>query len=153
MVTYDDGTDPEEFTISRVISHPDYNPPQTYNDIAVIRLSRPVKFNKFIRPACLWTRTRIHVNELIASGWGRQEYGIKSHEVDKFIAYLTVYLFTGGKPSDTLQKVSLGYIDNNVCNTFYQDSGRRLPHGVEQTMLCAGNLTARKDTCQVRKRK
>ncbi|GLV37688.1 snake [Carabus blaptoides fortunei] len=128
LVTYDDGTDPEEFTISRVISHPAYEPPQTYNDIAVIRLSRPVKFNKFIRPACLWSRSRIYVNELIASGWGRQEYG--------------------GQPSDNLQKVSLGYIENNVCNSHYTDAGRRLPHGIDSTMLCAGNLTARKDTCQ-----
>lgn len=35
--------------------HPDYEPLTSDADIAVIILSEEVKFNKYIRPLCLWS--------------------------------------------------------------------------------------------------
>lgn len=58
-------------------------------------------------------------------------------------------LFLAGTRSDALRKVALDIIDNDYCNSFYHDNKRPLPRGVEKNMMCAGNLSGGKDTCQV----
>ena len=36
-----------------IITNPNWNPRQLNNDIALIKLSRPVKMNKYVSPICL----------------------------------------------------------------------------------------------------
>lgn len=55
----DDAADPQDFDIIQVIRHPMYLSPSRYNDIALVKMDRPVKFNEFIRPACLHLTTDI----------------------------------------------------------------------------------------------
>lgn len=66
--------------IEERIPHPEYGPSseQQYNDIALLRLSRPVQFTYFIKPICLPTaaelKTRSPVNEkYVVAGWGKTE--------------------------------------------------------------------------------
>lgn len=50
-----DDAGPEDFGVAQVINHPEYQPPQQYNDISLLKLDRDVMFNKYIRPICLQT--------------------------------------------------------------------------------------------------
>jgi hypothetical protein len=42
-------------------------------------------------------------------------------------------------------KVELDIIDNNLCNTFFDDG--KLDRGIINSQMCAGILAGSKDTC------
>lgn len=71
----------QEFEVEQSIVHPDYDPDSKdkHNDIALLRLSRPVELNEYIQPVCLPlanVRSTINTNEqLVVSGWGRTLQG------------------------------------------------------------------------------
>lgn len=69
-----------------VISHPEYIPTMTYHDIALIRLSKPVNFTRYIRPACLYTSIEDNPDEahLTATGWGVTNPDSKSCQLRKY---------------------------------------------------------------------
>lgn len=71
----DDGAHPVDYAIAEIITHPEYKPPSKYHDIALLRLSRRVKFYKHIRPACLYLDESLSLTKAIATGWGRMFYG------------------------------------------------------------------------------
>ncbi|XP_075221649.1 venom protease-like isoform X2 [Lycorma delicatula] len=122
---YESRTDkPQEIGIAKIIIHPDYAKTRPYNDIALIKLGRNFTVNSYSRPACLLSNKAINTDKVIATGWGSTE--------------------NGGTTSKELLKVELNLIDNDKCNYFYSD----LPNGVDETMLCAGDLSGRKDTCR-----
>ncbi|XP_069686627.1 serine protease snake-like isoform X2 [Periplaneta americana] len=125
----DDGAEPVNYLVDRVIRHPLYKPPAKYNDIALLRLDRKVQFSDFIRPACLYTKETFDVNKTVATGWGKIEYAEKQ--------------------SDVLLKVVITIIDNNLCNELYEMGNTRdLKNGIVDSMMCAGELKGGKDTCQ-----
>lgn len=66
-----------------------------------------------------------------------------------FLLFKFHLMILGGAKSNTLLKVALDIIDNNYCNSFYQDIRRILPQGIAKSMMCAGILQGGKDTCQV----
>ncbi|XP_063220939.1 serine protease Hayan-like [Bacillus rossius redtenbacheri] len=125
-----DGAQPVDYAISKVIRHPEYKPPAKYNDIGLLRLARRVAFSRFIRPACLYTRDYFSVDKTTATGWGRIDYAESA--------------------SDVLLKVTLSIIDNNKCNQLYRSDIKTntLSKGILPSMLCAGELKGGKDTCQ-----
>lgn len=43
----------ETFSVDTIIAHHKYRPETYLNDIALIKVSKPIKFSKFILPACL----------------------------------------------------------------------------------------------------
>ena len=46
------------------IFHPDYRPPNRYNDIALVRLEKPLKeFSDYMRPACIKVGKEINNRE------------------------------------------------------------------------------------------
>lgn len=112
--------------------HEEYKIPSKYNDIALLKLENPIKFNMYVRPACLAETFDVGTEKVIATGWGRTEYGEMT--------------------SNTLQKVVLDMIGVSECNASYaQHLSRNLRKGiVEQTQFCAGskNPDEHKDTCQ-----
>lgn len=126
----DDGANPVDYEISKIIRHPGYKWPAKYNDIALLQLKSKVQFSKYIRPACLNTEKSISSNILVASGWGRIEFA--------------------GDQSDILLKVGLNVINNQLCNRLYrlETKKKSIPKGIAQSMLCAGDLNGGKDTCQ-----
>nr|BBG28441.1 secreted serine protease Snake [Gryllus bimaculatus] len=127
-----DGASPVDIAVAEVIRHPEYRPPSKYHDIALLRLAQRARFGKNLRPACLYTRPDFPpaINKTIATGWGRIDYA--------------------ESPSDTLLKVALDIIDNNLCNELWRSASgtRPLADGIAPTMLCAGVLKGGKDTCQ-----
>lgn len=61
--------------IAKVIRHPNYRIPALYADIALLKLSITVEFNKTIRPACLYQMYDTVPEKAWVSGWGVTEFG------------------------------------------------------------------------------
>jgi len=59
--------------IEDMIRHPDYQPPDMFADIALVKLANTVTFGKFIRPACLYQQNDTVIKEAWISGWGITE--------------------------------------------------------------------------------
>lgn len=79
-------TGPEQDAkLERIIIHPDYNYERFFADIALIRLKDNVKFNHFVRPACLWNFDedyKVMINKVgFVPGWGYTERGLVSEEL------------------------------------------------------------------------
>ncbi|XP_013100659.2 serine protease snake isoform X2 [Stomoxys calcitrans] len=110
-----------------IILHPKYRSSSYYHDIALLKLTKRVRFSATIQPACLWQLPEMEMPSAIASGWGRTE-------------------FMGPKSND-LQKVDLSIIDQKTCKDIYRKE-RRLPRGIIEGQFCAGHLEGGKDTCQ-----
>uniref|UniRef100_A0A8B9E9G3 Transmembrane serine protease 9 n=1 Tax=Anser cygnoides TaxID=8845 RepID=A0A8B9E9G3_ANSCY len=110
--------------ITRVIQHPLFNPILLDFDVAVLELAEPLVFSKYIQPICLpLTVQKFPVGKkCIISGWGNLQEGN----------------FT--KP-ESLQKASVGIIDQKTCNFLYNFS-------LTDRMICAGFLEGKIDSCQ-----
>lgn len=64
--------------VEKVIIHPQYKEPSSYNDIALIKLAEGTPLSKTLRPACLpplSTKAGDPGHYLTATGWGRTGYG------------------------------------------------------------------------------
>lgn len=92
-------------------------------------MSESVKFNPYIRPACLPLDSKIP-NELNAMGWGS-----------------TGYAAPGSK---TLLRVKLSYFNYSDCSQFYKEGEIRLKFGlIEETQICSGSRTDGQNVCGV----
>ncbi|CAH0562168.1 unnamed protein product [Brassicogethes aeneus] len=123
----DEGSDHVDYDISRIISHPKYVPNVNYYDIGLLELNRKVKITQFIRPACLHSKRRIDERIAVATGYGATDYTAEN--------------------ANKLMKVSLNIYDNNLCARAF-NTEKKLPRGITENMLCAGELEGNKDTCQ-----
>lgn len=94
------------------IVHPDYHPPNSANDVALIKLSTPVPFSANIQPVRLPTNSSLIVENVIASGWGLQSSAAKN-------------------VAKTLQYAPLHIISNDICTRTY---GRTV---IRDTVICA----------------
>lgn len=63
--------------VKRLIKHKFFNIQSFVNDIALLRLDRPVSFSNRIQPICLPPETRSNLvnKKLVVAGWGRVSYG------------------------------------------------------------------------------
>lgn len=124
---YKDGSDPyEQSSAARnIINHESYNDYTMTNDVAVIRLSTPLRFTNQVKAVCLPSRTSsLPANtKVYVTGWGK--------------------LWDGGPESSTLQQVSVPIIDRTTCNSasYYYNS-------IYAGMICAGVAAGGKDACQ-----
>ncbi|XP_074834435.1 transmembrane protease serine 9 [Carettochelys insculpta] len=111
-------------SIKKVVPHPSYNPVILDFDVAVLELARPLHFNKHIQPVCLpFAAQKFPVGtKCMISGWGNVREGNIT------------------KP-ESLQKASVGIIDQKTCNVLYNFS-------LTDRMICAGFLEGRVDSCQ-----
>lgn len=112
--------------IKNIRIHPDYKPPISYYDIALIELSRPVNS----RTAFLHTDSELLQTNFYAIGWGKTE--------------------SFGPYPVNLQSVTLEHNSESVCEKIYRNSSKRkLPHGLRTDIqICAGGEIGR-DTCEV----
>lgn len=76
---------PQDVAIERAITHEQYDPNSRgqYNDIALLRLVRPVAFTDWIKPVCLPTASELRDTSfegitLEVAGWGKTEGGVAS---------------------------------------------------------------------------
>ncbi|XP_055347785.1 trypsin-1-like [Paramacrobiotus metropolitanus] len=127
------------FNVSRVFLHEKYVHDIKHNDIALIRLSRPVeKFDNDVMPACLPKRP-VHDGEFqergqngrriaYLGGWGHTHEGEGKNGVI-------------GSGTDKLKQVSAEVYHHNECLN-------RLGYRITNTMFCAGFDRGGRDTCQ-----
>uniref|UniRef100_K7GIF4 Peptidase S1 domain-containing protein n=1 Tax=Pelodiscus sinensis TaxID=13735 RepID=K7GIF4_PELSI len=110
-------------SIKQVVQHPSYNPLLLDFDV-VLELAPPLRFSKYIQPVCLPLAVQKFPvgKKCMISGWGSVREGNIS------------------KPA-SLQKASVGIIDQKTCNVLYNFS-------LTERMICAGFLEGRVDSCQ-----
>lgn len=123
----DDGGNVQEINVKQHYIHPDYKSPFHYNDVALLQLEKPVKLNRYVKPACLYTKETVDGRAGIITGWGVTEHG---------------------RASDHLLKAIVGSFTAERCNKTYSRETRTLPRGIDGNLqLCYGSDTNDKDSC------
>lgn len=117
-----------DYKISAIINHPKHIRKYDYFDIALLKLETKIKINKFIRPACLYNKAQIYQSKALATGWGHTAYGATKLNPQLLKALLEIY-------------------DNKKCALIYK-TNKRIPNGITDNMLCAGDSKGTNDTCQ-----
>ncbi|NXF91541.1 FA9 factor, partial [Eubucco bourcierii] len=112
--------------VVKILPHPTYNATinKHHNDIALLELDRPLRFNSYVTPICLGNRE--FTNALLrhgmgtVSGWGST-------------------LFRG-RPATVLQILKVPYVDRPTCLKSTSTT-------ILQNMFCAGFSAGGSDTC------
>jgi len=125
------------YSVSEVVVHPDYADVTTGSDIALIKLSEPLKFTHNVQPIAIMTPEQDYLQEVgtmaLTSGWGS--------------------LSSGGPSAGILQAVELPVVSNGVaCGVDQDENGNTGAYScdeIDTTMICAGYLgLGGKDACQ-----
>ncbi|XP_060861183.1 proclotting enzyme-like [Metopolophium dirhodum] len=112
-----------ERKIKRVVRHKGFDQRTLYNDIALLTLDKPVKFDKQVHPICLPTSRSMYAGQTATViGWGS--------------------LKESGPQPAVLQKVTVPVWTNQECKYKY---GNAAPGGIVDHFLCAGK--AARDSC------
>ncbi|XP_022619700.1 coagulation factor X-like [Seriola dumerili] len=121
----DHGNEATHF-VETLVAHKNYRPDTYHNDIALIKLTSPIKFSRFILPACIpqpefAEKVLMRQQDGLVSGFGR--------------------LGEGRQASTILQRLTVPYVDRHTCieSTQLRISAR---------MFCAGYKLEAKDACQ-----
>ncbi|XP_029282971.1 coagulation factor X [Cottoperca gobio] len=112
--------------VETIITHNNYKSDTYHNDIALIKLATPIKFSRFILPACL------PVQDFAEKVLMRQPYGMVSG---------FGRLGEGKQPSTILQRLTMPFVDRFTC---IESTQLR----ISTRMFCAGYDTIAKDACQ-----
>lgn len=125
--------------VMKVIVHPGWSGDRSNdmsNDIALVQLAKPVKFNDYVQPACL--PDQVDSDSLytpgaaaILSGWGEMDPKAPTQEEP-------------GRMPTALQATMMPIIETEACanaNEWYQQM-------VTGTMMCAGFMEGGVDGCQ-----
>ncbi|XP_034721095.1 coagulation factor VII [Etheostoma cragini] len=114
-------------SVLKVLVHPGYNKSSYDNDVALLRLQRPVKLGVYVVPICLparnstFIRTLGSVRESTVSGWGR--------------------LAQFGATAQVLQRAVLPRVSQQDCRLH-----SRL--NITKNMFCAGLRAGGRDACK-----
>uniref|UniRef100_A0A8C0M293 Peptidase S1 domain-containing protein n=1 Tax=Canis lupus familiaris TaxID=9615 RepID=A0A8C0M293_CANLF len=120
-------------TVAQVISHTSYQQEGSQGDIALLQLSSPVTFSRYIRPICLPAANASFPNGLqcTVTGWGH---------VAPSVSLLA---------PRQLQQLEVPLISRETCNCLYNINAKpEEPHFIQQDMVCAGYVRGGKDACQ-----
>lgn len=113
-----------EMRVERSFGHPDFDEETFEHDIALLRLPRPVTYNKYILPVCLpGPNTEPPVRSKCAvTGWGKEK---------------ETHIFG----TDVLNYVRVPIVTKTACVNAYPD------HPITKNQLCAGFKKGNADTC------
>ncbi|XP_028320211.1 mannan-binding lectin serine protease 1 isoform X2 [Gouania willdenowi] len=132
-------------SVQQVFLHPDFQPHNYDNDIALLRLTERVLFNQNIRPVCLppphtqGAPPNPPPHSLgVVAGWGISNANGSSPDPMSMTSDL-------GVTSDLLQYVKLPVVPQAECTASY--ASRSISYNVTDNMFCAGFLQGGRDTC------
>ncbi|XP_070685856.1 mannan-binding lectin serine protease 1 [Pempheris klunzingeri] len=133
-------------SVDLVVLHPDFQPDNYDNDVALLRLTEGVEFNQLVRPVCLPPPHREdgpptpppHSLGVVA-GWG-----ISSITASSPGAAPSPSSEAGGA-SDVLQYVKLPVVPQAECQASY--AARSAAYNITDNMFCAGFFQGGRDTC------
>ncbi|XP_076045402.1 venom protease-like isoform X2 [Oratosquilla oratoria] len=124
-----------DFGIKDTVFHPNYDYPKGYQDLALLKLDRPVKIKNEIRPVCLpWGEQEVPSigSTVTLTGWGRTSFG--------------------GNRSNILQEASVHMLNREECVKGFStlhDYSSRYPRGITSDLLCIGDTDGEgQDACQ-----
>jgi len=124
-----DGANPEEINVSLSTKHPRYNRRSYNNDIAVLKLQRPVGWRPDVRSICLPSRAPVLANpagrNVTMIGWGAIRFN--------------------GPTSNTLLKGHVTVIERQDC---IERMAAFRNIRITNKKLCARDLNNRVDACQ-----
>ncbi|XP_067439929.1 coagulation factor X-like [Thunnus thynnus] len=112
--------------VETIIIHKNFRPNTYHNDIALIKLATPIKFTRFILPAC------IPEQDFAEKVLMQQLYGTVSG---------FGHLGEGRQPSTILQRLTMPYVDRHTCIESTNSH-------ISKRMFCAGYKKIAKDACQ-----
>ncbi|KAG1660142.1 Prothrombin [Nymphon striatum] len=144
----------------KLVIHPKYDSKLLDNDIALIHLRDPVRYNALIRPVCLPPASDgelfpLHTfisfiympkesflyrpGELsVVTGWGHTERLLKAQKIG----------IRDLKQSNVLKKLSIPLQSRKVCNKSIQEDLTDYNVVFTDSMICAGNGKGGNDTCR-----
>ncbi|XP_051520829.1 mannan-binding lectin serine protease 1 isoform X1 [Myxocyprinus asiaticus] len=129
-------------SVEKVILHPQFDPQNYNNDIALVKLSQAVVLSELVRPVCL-PRPGKEGHELkpntlgVVAGWG-----INTANTSSSTSGLTS---DSGAVSDLLQYVKLPVVPQDECKASY--ASRSINYNITSNMFCAGFYEGGRDTC------
>ncbi|KAI1293648.1 Plasma kallikrein [Halotydeus destructor] len=113
--------------VQEIIIHPDYSAKGHVNDLALIKLAKPVKFSKTVQPVCLASEYT-PIDNLFLTGWGL----IKSVQ-------------DGGEMSRYLNEIELPVLSDTFCQKEWMyrsarvDIAKQMCAGVKGRSSCQGD--------------
>ncbi|XP_055627239.1 phenoloxidase-activating factor 2-like [Toxorhynchites rutilus septentrionalis] len=120
----------QERLVSRINSHPDFNPRSLAFDVAILELESPVALSDHISVACLPpTGYDSRRTSCFASGWGKNQFG------------------KAGRYSVIMKKVPLPLVDSSTCERQLQSTRLTRRFRLHQSFICAGGEQG-VDTCE-----
>ena len=126
-------TNPRKLEVRKYYNHPNYNPQSKENDIAILKLKKPLKFRKKVGPAFL-PYAPFNPEESgkmgLLSGFGKTRFGL-----------------LGGNRKGHLMHVMLPFLTNSDCQQKW-DEGPYIGKKITSKMLCAGYTEGGKNSCQ-----
>ncbi|XP_028173554.1 serine protease persephone-like [Ostrinia nubilalis] len=117
-----------DYRVARSITHPNYTHSSKYHDIALLRLANPVEVSENLHAACLYTSASDPLGPLTITGWGRIST-------------------TQSLTSNVLLKTKVNPVTRERCTPEYP-GWRKLPNGIIEGQLCAGDPQGGHDACQ-----
>uniref|UniRef100_A0A3Q2P6C1 MBL associated serine protease 1 n=1 Tax=Fundulus heteroclitus TaxID=8078 RepID=A0A3Q2P6C1_FUNHE len=121
-------------SVDQIFLHPNFQPNNYNNDIALLRLSEPAEYNRLVRPVCLPpdlpSPLLPHSLGLVA-GWG--------------ISNTSSSPSPSPQTSDLLQYVKLPVVPQDECQASY--ASRSVGYNITDNMFCAGFFQGGRDTC------
>ncbi|XP_039986493.1 mannan-binding lectin serine protease 1 [Xiphias gladius] len=140
-------------SVEEIFLHPDFQPNNYNNDIALLRLRDRVEFNEVIRPVCLPPPqnkddppTPVHNSLGVVAGWGISNPNASSSSGDPpSLASDPTVAADLGVTSDLLQYVKLPVVSQDECQASY--TSRSVSYNITDNMFCAGFFEGGRDTC------
>ncbi|OWR52184.1 hemolymph proteinase 6 [Danaus plexippus plexippus] len=123
--TFNPNTD---YRVADILIHPDYLRRTKYHDLSLVRMERPAEFGVNIGPICLYTNLQDPTTSLTVTGWGKTS-------------------ITKEDKSEVLLKANVTVVARSKCGQSYSN-WRKLPSGILNEQICAGDPQGLRDTCQ-----
>lgn len=124
----------EDFNVAEIIIHPEFQTRNLWNDIALLKLDRPVVFRPGIDTICLpkqsLAKNRSSSDDersCMATGWGKDAY-------------------RSGQHSNILKEVQLRIVSKEECEQSLRKTRLGIRFKLHKTFLCGGGEPA-SDTC------